>query len=168
MLSVASWEWAGLLFTFWHSSPTLVLVCPHSHGLGPRFWLTMPVPVDLIWLYQSLLRKKAVKFTDCRSSLSNRILHITLTGSSFSASTDPEGKLLGNKRSIWFCFSSCCCQCCRLGHQCRWPHYTDLTGCFLCVCVCVCVCVSAFSHCLYLAACTLVVELALMRAGHCT
>lgn len=66
-----------------------------------------------------LAEKNPVKnHLDCRSSLSNRILHITLTRSNFRATKSPEGKLLGNKGSIRFCFSSRCCRCsCQPGHR---------------------------------------------------
>lgn len=137
MLSVASWDCPGL---FGFSSPTSMLIYLYSLVLGHNLthqFLFLLMSNDLI---QNYLEKKAIMIMDYRSSLSNRILHITLTGSNFSASESPKGKLLGNKGSIWFRFSSCCCQCsCQLGHRCRWPHYIEPTVCCLCVCARLCV-----------------------------
>lgn len=117
MHSVASWDCAGMLLTFWYSCRATVFspLQPLVGSCSDSLCLYMSISNDSI---RTCWEKPCKNHLDCRSSLSNRILRITLTRSNFSATKSPEGKLLGNKGSMWFCFSSCCCWCsCKSGHR---------------------------------------------------
>lgn len=76
-------------------------VCWGLLSCQAMFWLTIPLTGYLESLTQNLPRKKLLK-----SQSTGQVWvigwHITLTGSNFSGTTSPEGKLLGNKGRYGF------------------------------------------------------------------